>query len=211
MDIQKEVTFALTSCGRPDLLERTLDSFFKHNTYPITRYKIIDDSTCPELFEDLVAKYPQIEWTFNWERLGQSASIDILYDDIETPWIFHCEDDWLFLQPWFIEESMKFMERQEKIMQAWLRGPADTNGHPLVMANEYDMLRFDYQGCWHGFSFNPGLRRLKEYLLAKPYSSIGWEKELNKFYYDKGYYAISLKDRYVEHIGWHRHVQDAKG
>jgi len=209
--MQKEVTFALTSCGRPDLLERTLDSFFKYNTYPIKRYKIIDDSTYPEIFHLLKQKYPEIEWTFNTERLGQSASIDILYDDIDTEYIFHCEDDWLFLQPGFIEESMKFMDVDDKIIQAWLRGQADTNGHPLIIGNEYDTLSFGYQGIWHGFSLNPGLRRLKEYLLAKPYSSIGWETELNKFYYDRGYYAISLKDRYVEHIGWHRHVQDAKG
>ena len=98
------ITFALTSCGRPDLLERTLDSFFKHNKYPIKRYKVIDDSTKPELFEELVKKYPQIEWTFNADRLGQSASIDILYDDITTEYIFHCEDDWKFIKGGFIEE-----------------------------------------------------------------------------------------------------------
>ena len=204
------ITFSLTSCGRPDLLERTLNSFFKYNTYPIERYKIIDDSTHPELFEELIEKYPEIEWIFNTERLGQSASIDILYDDIYTPWIFHCEDDWEFLKEGFIEDSMLFME-DPKIIQCWLRGPNDTNGHPLIIGEEYDTLRFGYQGIWHGFSFNPGLKRLSDYLLAKPYSRIGWETEINKFYYDLGYYAVSLKDRYVEHIGWTRHVQDAKG
>ena len=31
----KDVSLVVTSCGRFDLLERTLDSFFKYNTYPI--------------------------------------------------------------------------------------------------------------------------------------------------------------------------------
>jgi hypothetical protein len=43
---QKEdlVTIVLTSCNRPDLLKKTLESFIKHNTYPIKEAIIIDDS-----------------------------------------------------------------------------------------------------------------------------------------------------------------------
>lgn len=207
----EEITVALTSCGRPDLLEQTLESFFKYNTYPIKRFKIIDDSTYPEIFFFIKEKYHDIEWTFNTERLGQSASIDILYSDIDTKYIFHMEDDWKFLQEGFIEDSLVYMEEDPKILQAWLRGPEDTNGHPLQIKARYDKVSYGYQGKWHGFSFNPGLRRLSDYLLAKPYSRIGWETELNRFYKDLGFYAISLKERYVEHIGWHRHIQDAKG
>lgn len=203
------ITFALTSCGRPDLLERTLDSFFENNMFPIKRYKIIDDSTHPELFEDLVKKYPQIEWTFNTERLGQSASIDILYDDIDTPIIFHCEDDWEFLQGGFIEESLHFMLHDDRIIQCWLRGPHDTNGHPVTIGEEYDILNYGYQGIWHGFSFNPGVKRLEDYKLINSYSGIGREEDIGKIYKDLGFYAISLKDRYVEHIGWGRHVSES--
>ena len=209
--MHKEITFALTSCGRPDLLEITLDSFLEHNTYPIKRFKVIDDSTRPEEFSHLVEKYPQIEWTFNKERLGQATSIDILYSDIDTEYIFHCEDDWKFLKSGFIEKSMKHLELS-LALQVWLRGPNDTNGHPLVEGiGNYDLVSYGFQGIWHGFSFNPGLRRLNEYLLAKPYSEIGWETELNNFYKELGYYAISLKERFIEHIGWTRHIQDAKG
>ena len=39
----KEVTVVLTACNRADLLEKTLDSFFKFNTYPLKRFIIIDD------------------------------------------------------------------------------------------------------------------------------------------------------------------------
>ena len=40
----KEVTVVLTSCGRLDLLTRTIESFNKFNTYPITKFLLIDDS-----------------------------------------------------------------------------------------------------------------------------------------------------------------------
>ena len=42
--VDKRVTCILTSCGRQDLLEITLSSFFKHNTYNITEFYIYEDS-----------------------------------------------------------------------------------------------------------------------------------------------------------------------
>ena len=40
-----DVSLVITSCGRFDLLERTLDSFFEYNTYPIKKVIITEDST----------------------------------------------------------------------------------------------------------------------------------------------------------------------
>ena len=31
--MKKEITFVLTSCGKTDLLDKTLESFFKYNSY----------------------------------------------------------------------------------------------------------------------------------------------------------------------------------
>ena len=202
------ITFALTSCGRFDLLKRTLDSFFKYNTYPISRYKIIEDSgTLPDFAQD----YPQIEWIVNDNNIGQMRSIDRLYSDIDTKYIFHCEEDWEFLKSGFIEESIKYLEQDPTIIQCWLRGADDTNGHPLTTGEEYDTLGYGYQGIWHGFSLNPGVKRTNDYDIVKPFYLIGREEDIGLVYMDLGYHAISLKDKYIEHIGWGRHVQDAKG
>lgn len=208
----KEITFALTSCGRPDLLMETLDSFVEQNDYPIARYKIIDDSAIPGINDAVMEKYLNIEWIHNTERLGQSKSIDILYDDIDTEYIFHCEDDWKFLAPGFIEKSIELLESDRLLLQAWLRGYDDVNEHPLhEEKNGMRVVSYGYQGVWHGFSFNPGLRRLSDYMKVKPYSSLGWEKEINQFYMTMGMYAVVLPQRFVEHTGWGRHMQDAKG
>ena len=50
----KDVSLVVTSCGRFDLLERTLDSFFKYNTYPIKEVIITEDSTEGKKLEKLV-------------------------------------------------------------------------------------------------------------------------------------------------------------
>ena len=53
----KDVSLVITSCGRFDLLEKTLDSFFRYNTYPIKKVIITEDSTEGKKLEKLVSKY----------------------------------------------------------------------------------------------------------------------------------------------------------
>ena len=43
-DFNEKVSVALISCGRRELLEKTIDSFSTFNTYPIEKFIIIDDS-----------------------------------------------------------------------------------------------------------------------------------------------------------------------
>jgi len=208
----KEITFTLTACGRPDLLERTMDSFLKFNTYPIKRYKIVDDSAVVGVNDALIEKYKSlgIEWKHNTARTGQTESIDEMYSDIDTEYIFHCEDDWQFTEYSFIEKSIPVLEANPNIILVGLRAHNDTNGQPIEYYNEeFDLMSLNFNGIWHGFTFNPGLRRLADYLLVKPYKSIGWENDLSIKYKELGFRAAILKEKHVEHIGWNRHIQDA--
>ena len=49
--MEEKVTFVLLSCGRLDLLEKTLNSFLRYNNYPIERYIIVEDSADPVIYE----------------------------------------------------------------------------------------------------------------------------------------------------------------
>ena len=55
--MNKKITFTLTSCGRPDLLERTLDSFFEYNTYQIEKFIISEDAAIVGINDVLIKKY----------------------------------------------------------------------------------------------------------------------------------------------------------
>ena len=72
----EKVTFVLTSCGRLDLLEQTLNSFLRYNNYPIERYIIVEDSADIEVYEkckELNERFGNIfEFIFNEEKLGQT-------------------------------------------------------------------------------------------------------------------------------------------
>ena len=98
----KKVTVVLTSCGRLDLLTKTIESFNKFNTYPITKFIFIDDSgdikfkkKANKILTSLLKKY-DYSLIFNENRQGQIKSVDYAYSMVETPYIFHLEDDWEF-------------------------------------------------------------------------------------------------------------------
>ena len=128
----KGVAAVLTSCGRQDLLEKTLDSFFACNTYPLAQTIIVEDGP-QEANSHLQKKYVDrdITWLSTGKRIGQIAAIDYAYSFIEQPYIFHLEDDWQFYQAGFIEKSLTILEALPDCLQVWIRALHDTNRTPI--------------------------------------------------------------------------------
>jgi len=220
------VTVVVTSCARHDLLNNTLTSFFKYNSFPIKHMIIVEDGN--QVANALVSKFRSepIEWLATGRRVGQIAAIDYAYSRVKTPYIFHLEDDWEFYRPGFIERSMQILRLQPTCLQVWLRALGDTNEHPCeprVFTKHgisWQRLILDFQqGKWHGFSFNPGLRRLTEYVATGGFGNLTsfdfhdpWKTEIaiGRFYRRKGYFAAILCDQegqgYVRHTGDNHHT-----
>jgi glycosyl transferase family 2 len=226
------VTVVLTSCGRQDLLQRTLDSFLVYNTFPIRELIIVEDGD-GVVNQHLARKYR--DYPFTWlatdRRLGQVAAIDMAYAKVRTDLVFHCEDDWEFVRPGFVEKSVAVLNQDNHIVQVHLRALDDTQGQPVsddafvAEGIPYRRLVFDYDagewGVWHGFSWNPGLRRRRDYDLLGSFRSLdplgtkpAWqvERDAAAFYRDKGFSAAILADNngrgYVRHLGEARHVAE---
>jgi hypothetical protein len=213
------VTVVLTSHNRPNELKITLSSFFKYNTYPIYKIIIIEDSGIPNCIDEAIKEIPDnVEKCiiYNKKNMGQSKSIDKAYNLVETEYIFHCEDDWEFYDYGFIEKSLEILKFNEKIFLVNLRGYENfkilQNGlpiYPVVYNNLFrcnTSLRIGKDEVWYGFSFNPGLRRLKDCKAFMPYNEKGGcvEYKLSKIYYENKYVcAVTLNEKgYVKHIGY---------
>lgn len=210
-----DVTVCLTACGRPDLLERTLKSFFEFNTYPLADFFIYEDSGALECNAHLWEQYKNIKWFGNRERLGQIMAIDQLYRRVQTKYIFHCEEDWEFYRHGFIEASRNILEDNAGLCMVWIREKGDTNQHPIIWQQQYGIMKTNHNGLWGGFCFNPGLRRKADYDLFGSYSSHAkfsfakpWKAEaiISKLYSSAGFRAAILTEGYIKHIGADRHV-----
>jgi len=211
-----DVSIMITSCGRFDLLQRTLESLNKFNTYPIRKVYITEDSGKQDVFACLPEGWREHTKVYvNEPKLGQLASIDLAYSDIDTKWVFHCEDDWEFYRPGFIEDSMELLTEDPQALQVWLRSAA----HDLAVHSPYVYLSdrknikdiFFYKVNsekteWQGFSFNPGLRRMADYKQHAPYSQYSGEKNLSRLYAAENRYALILENDAVLHTGFGAHV-----
>ena len=150
----------------------------------------------------------------DWEREGQVRNIERAYRRVKTPFIFHLEDDWVCYRSGVIERSLDILEKYPKVLQVWLRAHNDTNGHPIIHSEEYPFPILNPNWIWNGFSWNPGLRRLKDWQDIGGYmaywngSASTTEHVISKLYADKGMVAAILPEPEgsVRHIGWDRHL-----
>src|ERR1700675_1177976 len=112
-----QITLVVTSCGRFSLLQQTMRSFLKFNAYPIMEGIIIEDSGRLDLRASLDIEFPFPATIIqNETNLGQIMSVDIAYSQVKTPYIFHCEDDWEFFKPGFIEPSLDILRRDPRVL-----------------------------------------------------------------------------------------------
>lgn len=234
--MEAQITICITSCGRWDLLERTLKSLIRNwEAESPTDFFVFEDQNLTheacQLFQESLSRLI-IELNPNWPevqvfygRAGQIRAIDTLYAHLQTPYIFHCEDDWEFFKPGFIKPSIAILEENPKIMQVWIRGQNDRNGHPVIgqrhktkSGYDYQILKTGYRRDWHGFSFNPGLRRVSDYEnlfpngyqeFAKfdPNNPLKSEITIGEIYMKAGFRAATLTTGHVKHIGTGRHVK----
>ena len=139
MQQDADITVVVTSCNRHDLLARTLASFRAHETEGrVARILVAEDGDA-----DPAAVCAQFgaEHFCTGERVGQIRLIDQAYARVQTPYIFHLEDDWEFYRSGFMQKSRALLERDPKILLVQLRAWNDTNGHPLSHAAPAPMTR----------------------------------------------------------------------
>ena len=224
MEKEKEVTLFITSCGRPQLLKQTLDSFVKYNTYPIKEVILCEDSGIPNIvdFAKNILPYPII-FCYNQIRMGQMKTIEKYTQLIKTPYVFHLEDDYEFFDSGFIELSFKIMDTDPKISQVLLEDeqytyPKIDIGNSLcykLMTNKPgEITANNGDGPLTVFSWRPSLKRIEIQKLRMPYQP--WDDEytiqlkINKL----GYYSVvtkNIKDGcpgFCRHIGKNYHVPE---
>ena len=211
------MSFVLTSCGRFDLLDRTLESFFKYNDYPLENIYLTEDSVDKSVYKKIQKKWgKKLDLLFNEKKKGQISTIVEAYKLVKTPYIFHCEDDWIYTRKNFIQDSLKILEYDNKIIQVWLESQESASRLDVF---EYGPLK-KYKGIgfrevyckegweWGYFSFRPGVKRMKDYNLIGGYERFKNELDIGVCYKKHGYYTVIIEKPAVEDIGLDQTIFD---
>jgi hypothetical protein len=217
--MNREVTLFVTSCGRPELLRITLESFVKYNTYPIKEAIICEDSGIPNIIDFVrdIVNFPLI-FCYNEFRIGQMKTIQKYTPLIKTDYVFHLEDDYEFFDYGFIELSFRIMDTDKNISQVLLEHEQhnfykiDINNilcYKIMTNDIHDPNAYDYNngdGPLNIFSWRPSLKSIEIHKLRMPYQL--WDDEytiqleINKL----GYYAVVTKHQKNELLGFCRHI-----
>lgn len=211
---EDDYTIVVTSCGRFDLLRETLASLFKHLERPARRVLVIEDSGDESVRAALADLWPPVEVIVNNPQLGQMKSLDKVYALVDTPYVFHCEDDWEFFRDGFLAESFALLKARPDVSMVALRPRSELN--PLVRDMpveklgdlEYFTLDPSLHPEYFSYSFNPGLRRLSDIRALGSLSAIGHEPDVSFAFKQRGMRMANLQHPAVRHIGDGRHVHD---
>ncbi|WP_109315317.1 hypothetical protein [Pseudovibrio ascidiaceicola] len=211
----KDVTSCITSCGRLDLLSRTLDSFMPAHQGDFAKSIIIDDANTQEVQEWVASNYPATEVLLNQPQLGQMKSIDKMYAHVNTPFIFHGEDDWLFERGSTVGACKKIMAAEPKVSVVCVRKLSDLQQRfqdncikKEIDGVQYALMPTDIHPEWLSFSFNPGLVRKSLWDKYGPYDQYGTEERISMVMKKDGWMVAFLDPGACHHIGGEAHVDD---
>lgn len=200
----------LTSCNRPDLLQRTINSLYMNQLYSNIQLIINEDGG--EIFlKNLFKKDITVYFT---KQEGQHKSIEKFlsshgshYSTMRDAhqYYLHLEDDWEFNNSYdWIQASINIMEHDSMVIKVLCR---ENSPHPCQHDYRIGDISYGYLKPWtsndsiqwHGFSYNPGVTRLD--LIQRFLPIDRNESELAKRIYDAGFKVVELGVPIYKHIG----------
>lgn len=208
----KRMTTVLTSCGRFDLLEETVNSFLR--AFETDKIIVAEDSEDAAGAEAFAAKCPKAEVRLNLPKLGQLRSIDKLYATIDTPYVVHLEDDWGFTQSLDLDEVIAFLEARPDIAVVCIAhriyDPRFSKGARTERHGNIDYLVWDLDAHpkWFSYSFNPSVARMSLWHEFGPFEKFVTEENLSLFCKERGMRIALVTPGIADHIGDDRHAHD---
>jgi hypothetical protein len=206
-----DITTAVLSCDRLDILDRTLQSYLATKDYQ-TKTVILDDSGKEGIFQALVDKYGT--WAdvvcFPTNR-SQWWAMDFLVSWCDTKYVFYLEDDWILLQSGYLNKSKEILEKYREI------GIVDISWftYDWQGIDSYDKTLIDdsffykkpwqitpYHLHWYGWCGSPNLKRRDDLILLGRIEKWHNEWNIDRKFMGLGFKAVFLNGKYADHIGY---------
>ena len=227
------VTLTITTCKRYDLFEKTINSVLNcFDIDMIDRWFLVDDNSSEDDRNKMKENYPFFDFYFKtFEEKGHPQSMNIIRNYVQTPYIFHLEDDWkFFVKRNYISECLEVLNVKNNIGQCLINknyseieSDIDVKGgiyhttHTGIRYFIHEFVRTDkekeqwfkkYGHCkssnyWPHFSFRPSLIKTK---IIKELGEFNekishFEMDYAYKYFAKGYVSAFFEGIYSLHIG----------
>ncbi len=203
-----DITLVITSCRRFDLLKQTIASMRSWIGKFPEKILIEDSNENPSLFGQLRDEGFTI--LRNEENLGQHKSIDRAYAQVHTDYIFHCEDDWVFLgEPNFmgarsiLEDGIEGHDRiscvcfRDFVPRKW---KWSTSREMMFHGSKWKY-SFRQTSRWNAFTWNPCLLRRDLQAVTGSYQSFLTEGSIARYLRKNGYIVVWEISKKIDHIG----------
>jgi hypothetical protein len=205
--MQTDITLCITMGRRPELLRQTLESLNRWCTFD--KVIAINDFRDEATNKAFLEVFPGGELISLSEQLGHHRAIDYMYAKVETPYIFHCEDDWEFDAPFDLEAMKNLMAQNPAISQVCFRkisdfSPDDVDHAKIVevVAEGMSYLRLDQvHKQWHGYTFNPHLVSRKLWSEIGGFGAFKKERHISRVLRAQGRYVAYLNPGICSHLG----------
>lgn len=204
------VTVVITSAGRKAYLEQTIDSLRKWLEYDASKlcWYLIDD------FPDSPETRAYIEGLSGFDlkilnptNMGLGYSLNRIYREIQTEFVLHCEDDWLFLQKIPLAEMICLMQDHPELRQLALFG--DTGGNQRNRKLK-SVGKIGLDSSKYGFP--PHLARMRLFIENQPFPLYYTELEYTLKLERSGWRVSGIygypDDKFVRHLGTVRKVKN---
>jgi hypothetical protein len=210
--VPPDVTICLTSCGRPDLLRRTLDSFHRFN--PGGELIISEDCADSILIAEIAANHPTARILSGPKQIGQMRSIDRLFSEVKTPYLFHLEEDWLFGGPVNWRAAIALLASRDEVANVAVRAFSEIkekyrrrSDAVTLQGENFRLMHRDAHPEFFGWSNGPGLMRTALYDAYAPFGRMRHD-QMSALIKRDGRREAYLVPGVAHHIGQKRNVKD---
>lgn len=202
-----EITLCLTIGRRPQLLERTLISLLeRHSFSEIIAINDFRDEPTNSAFRKICPQGILISLD---RQLGHHGAVDHMYGQVETPYVMHCEDDWLFNEHLDLDRALQLLASDSKISQVCFRQVSDFNLSP---SEQQEILQCASDGIeysrldplhlqWHGYTFNPHLCSIHLWRDLGGFSRFKKERHVSRALRAQGRFSAYIQPGCCTHIG----------
>ena len=203
----EQVTLCLTIGKRPDLLKRTLDSLLHRIEFSkIIAINDFRDEATNAMFKAICPDGHLISLD---HQLGHHAAVDFMYARVNTPYVFHCEDDWLFDTSIDLNSTIKLLESDPCISQVCLRKISDFN---FLESDQTRILEVPHTNGpyfrldplhpqWHGYTFNPHLAKIDMWKTLGGFHRFKKERHVSRHLRSEGRFSAYISPGSCQHIG----------